>query len=192
MIGHLLISEIRTHGPGGAADEFVELYNATSQSVLLDSLWSLEGRAVDPPVTSYTARWKGKGGTIPAYGHYLIAGSSGSYTGPPGDDKLSTGITDGASLRLLHNGSPVDAICYYHANNFGMAGSFLDVFNPYTCEGLPAPNPHDGTSGTDTDVSLERPPGGTLGNCTDTNHNDTDFKMQSPSTPLGKSDAPTP
>jgi hypothetical protein len=190
-IGHLLISEIRTHGPGGLADEFVELYNATPQDVLLDSLWTLEARAVDPGVSSYTARWKGKGFTVPAYGHYLITGSSAAYTGPLGDDTLANGLTDGASLRLMHNGGAVDAVCYYHANDPTMAANFIAI-PPYTCESFPVANPHDGTNGTDTDISLERPAGGTLGNCTDSDNNFADFQMQSPSTPLGTLDAPTP
>lgn len=191
-IGHLLISEVRTHGLNGNADEFVELYNPTSTEVPLDSLWSLEGRAVDPPVSSYTLRWKGNGMTIPAHGHYLITGASALYTGPPGDGTLSTGITDGASLRLMHSGSAVDAVCYYHANDLAMAQAFLDVAVPYTCEGLPTPNPHDGTSSTANDSSIERLPGGTLGNCTDSGSNFSDFQIQSPSTPLNTLAPATP
>jgi hypothetical protein len=65
----------------------------------------------------------------------------------------------------------------------------------YTCMGTPISNlPHnDGTSAaSNSDVSLERKPGGAGGNCTDTGDNASDFTSQMPATPMNSQSAPTP
>ena len=191
-IGHLVISEVRTHGMGGLTDEFVELYNGTDQAVMLDGFWNLEARAIDSTVKTYGIRWKGNGAMIAAYGHYLLTSSSTHYMGPAGDDTYGTGITDAASLLLVHDGITVDALCFFQEDQPDSADTFLDPVNKFTCEGQPVSNPHDGTDGTDTNVSLERKPGGAAGNCTDSDHNDDDFITQPSPSPEGTSAPPAP
>jgi hypothetical protein len=112
-IGHVVISEVRTRGAAGGSDEFVELYNPTGAPIVLDSMWVLEGlKAGASATTMYSARWTGKGTSIPAHGHFLIGGSS--YTqSPAADDSLSTGISDATALRLMHANAMVDALCFY-------------------------------------------------------------------------------
>ncbi len=133
--------------------------------------------------SSYTARWKGMGLSIPAWGHYLIGGTA--YAGSPAaDDALSSGITDSAGLQLVQSGTTVDAVCYYSgANPFDAT---------FTCEGTPVVNPHDNSTATNVDASIERAPGGSGGNCTDTGDNAADFISQMPSTPQSTTSAPTP
>jgi hypothetical protein len=188
-IGHLVISEIRSRGAGGAADEFVELYNPTAAPVTLDSTWKIEARSNS--ATSYTGRWTGTGKVIPAHGHFLIAGT-GYVQSPAGDEALSTGITDATSLRLLQATTTVDAVCYA----FNAASQMPFVTDAtYTCSGTPMSNlPHDNTTAgaSNSDVSIERKPGGVGGNCTDTADNAADFAQQAPATPMSSQSPPTP
>jgi hypothetical protein len=180
-IGHLVISEIRSRGPGQSSDEFIELFNATDTVVTLDDTWEIRERAAG--MSSYSACWTGKGKDVPAWGHYLIAGQG--YTQMPAPDDADTmGVADAASLVLAHAGTTVDAVCYYYGSN---------PFNgTYTCEGTPVVNPHDMTTSTDSDASIERKPGGAAGNCTDTGDNADDFITQMPSTPENTMSPPTP
>ncbi len=190
-IGHMVISEVRTRGPNGAADEFVELYNPTDAPIKLDGSWTLEALTLSSsPTGAYGQHWTGKGLTIYPHGHFLIVGS-GFGDGIPYDDKLAVGLTDAASLRLLQNSTSVDALCYYNADDVGSASGFLNVL-VYDCEGIAVGNPHNDTNATNTDSSLERKPGGTAGNCTDTDSNFDDFISQAPSTPENTKDAPAP
>jgi cysteine-rich repeat protein len=185
-VAHLLISEIRSRGAGGAADEFVELYNPTSAPVTLDATWKLEGRS--NAASSYTSRWTGTGKVVPPHGHFLVAGTA--YTEmPAADEALSTGITDATSIRLSQSGTVVDAVCYA----FDAASKAPFTTDPtYTCEGMPATNPHDNTTATNTDASIERLPGGALGNCTDTGDNASDLATIMPAAPQSSQSPPTP
>lgn len=186
-LDHVVISEIRSRGPAGAADELVELYNPTASDVTLDATWKLEGRSVSG--ASYTARWKGTGKVLPAHGHFLIVGTAYAQS-PAADETLGSGVTDATSLRLTSNGATVDAVCY------GYDATTLAAFDAtFTCEGTPVDNtPHDdkSTAASNVDVSIERKPGGAAGNCTDTGDSASDFATASPATPLDAASAPTP
>jgi hypothetical protein len=182
-----VISEIRSRGAGGASDEFVELFNATAAPVTLDSTWQIQGRSSTG--ATYTTRWAGIGKSIPAWGHYLITGTA--YTEvPAADDVLSTGITDASSLLLVEAGTTIDAVCYYFD-----ATSQAAFDGSYTCEGTPVSNlPHNNTTAgaSNSDVSIERLPGGTSNNCTDTQDNAADFHQADPATPQSTASVPTP
>jgi hypothetical protein len=178
---------VRTRGAAGASDEFVELFNASASPVTLDADWQIEGRSTSSG--TYTKRWAGGGGTIPAFGHFLVVGSK--YAQSPGkDDGLATGITDASSLKLMHSGQIVDAVC------FGFDAKTMAAFAAgYDCEGTPVSNqPHDDGAGSpsDSDASIERKPGGAAGNCTDTGDNASDFAARAPATPLNSQSPPTP
>ena len=184
-----MISEVRSRGAGGAADEFIELYNPTGAPVTLDANWKIEARSNSS--TSYSGRWTGTGKVIPAHGHFLIVGGTYAQT-PAGDETLSTGITDATSLRLVNNTVTIDAVCYA----FDAATQMPFVTDAtYSCEGMPASNlPHDNTNSTAStaDASIERKPGGAGGNCTDTGDNASDFANQMPATPMSSLSPPTP
>jgi hypothetical protein len=184
-IGHVVIGEVRSRGVGGAADEFVALFNPTATPIALDASWQLSVRA--PNDATYRAHWTGTGATIPAWGHYLIAGASYAQAPAP-DAALTSGIPDAASLRLLHGGAVVDALCFAYD-----ATTTYDA--TFTCEGSVASNaPHDNTSSatSNADVSLARKPGGARGNCTDTKDNASDFVNEKPATPEDTASAATP
>jgi hypothetical protein len=174
---------------GGGTDEFIELYNPTGSPVTLDATWNIEGRS--NASGSYSVRWTGTGKVIPAHGHYLIVGT-GYTQSPAGDEKVSIGITDATALRLVQGTNDVDAVCYGYDATSKMP---FTSDATYTCEGTPADNlPHNnGTSGaSNSDVSIERKPGGAGGNCTDTNDNAADFATQMPATPMSATSPPTP
>jgi len=174
-----VISEIRTRGAGGASDEFIELFNASGSPITLDTSWSIGGRSSTG--TAYTTRWTGSGKAVPAWGHYLLGGSS--YTQTPADDTES-GITDAGGLHLIHAGTTVDTLCYLYGT--------VTLDSTYACAGTPVVNPHDNSTSTDVDASVERLPGGAGGNCTDTGNNAADFAVQTPATPQNTASAPTP
>jgi hypothetical protein len=72
----VLISEFRLNGPGGAQDEFIELYNNTDAPITVTSSdgsisWAL-ARSGDTIVATLA-----DGTFIPARGHYLITNSNG-------------------------------------------------------------------------------------------------------------------
>jgi hypothetical protein len=182
----LVISEVRSRGLGGGSDEFVELYNPSTDPVTLDAGWTLDARS--DTVAAYSARWAGTGKSIPAHGHFLIAGTLYAQQ-PAADETLLNGITDATALRLSRAGSVVDALCY------GFDATTLMVFRgdaTYACEGMPAMNGHDNTTGTNVDQSIERKPGGTAGNRQDTNDNASDFAALTPSNPQSSASAPAP
>jgi hypothetical protein len=174
---HLVISEVRSRGSFGGMDEFIELYNPTASAVTLDSTWKITGKSHNNIM--YTVRWTGTGNSIPAHGHFLIVGDS--YTlGPAGDDPLTIGITDAASLVLTHGGATVDALCYA----FNSTTTTALQGAGFTCEGTPfSSNPHDNTTSTNHDLSVERYPGGASGNCGDTGDSSADFFVSSPANP---------
>jgi hypothetical protein len=184
----VVISEVRSRGAAGGADEFVELWNPTGAPIALDATWTLEGRSAT--AAAYNARWKGAAGmTIPAHGHFLLGGSAYAQSPAP-DDDLLTGITDATSLRLMENATIVDALCYAFSSATTTA-----LNGTYTCEGTPASNlPHnDGSSaGSNIDASLERKMGSSSGRCVDTGDNASDFAPRAPSGPESSQSPPTP
>jgi len=183
---HLVISEIRSRGAAGASDEFVELYNPTNAPVTVDASWTLEARS--NTATAYSSRWAGSGIGIPAHGHFLLA-STGYTQTPAPDEILSTGLTDATSLRLMHSGSLVDAVCFGFDATTKMS---FTTDTTFICEGAPATNPHNNATSTNVDTSIERKPGGASGNCIDTGDNDADFAQTTPATPQSSASPPTP
>jgi hypothetical protein len=180
----ILISEVRTRGPVGAGDEFVELYNPLTTPVTLGADISIIARSNSG--SSYTTRWTGTGQILPAHSHFLIGGSQ--YAGPPtADGALNPGITDEVSVVLIQGTlgptqQVIDALCLYCGTN-----PFDATF---TCEGTPFNKPSCSSS-TNYDAA-ERKPGGAAGNGTDTQNNATDFVVTSPSNQRNLASPPAP
>ena len=193
----LLISQIQTRGINGGSDEWVELYNPGSAPVTFDSTWSFDARsATGGCVTgSYTTRFSGAGQIIPAHGHILYANSFGfsESTTTPADGTYPTnyGITDAASVLLEHGGAVVDALCFYYDTTTLATLTMCSAY-PYTCSGTPVQNPHDNTTATDQDQSLERKPGGSGGNTQSTGVNASDFSSNPAPDPHDLASPPTP
>lgn len=106
--GAVLVSELRTSGPNGAGDDFVEVYNNSASPVTVGpTAWALvasnQGCAGDPVVVGLIP----SGTVIPARGHYLFVGSQyslGDYGGTgaaSGDQTLTADIGSDANVALF-------------------------------------------------------------------------------------------
>jgi hypothetical protein len=183
----LLISEVQTRGSAGASDEFVEIYNPMSVAVTFDATWKLESRS--SVAGAYSGRFAGSGQSIPPHGHLLIVGSAYGG-GTASDGALTSSVTDAGALRLTHGGATVDTVCFFFDNN-----TFAALDATYGCEGMPVSNfPHNngGSGMSASNVSIERKPGGALGNGVDTNDSAADFAGNTPSNPQDLASMPVP
>jgi uncharacterized protein (TIGR03437 family) len=160
--GQLLISEFRTRGPGGAADEFVEIYNPTTSTLVIGGLkirGSNNAGTVSDRVT-ITA-----GTTLGSGCHYLIANSTAGtgYSGAtPPNQTYTTGLTDDGGIAIT--GSNINRIIDAVGMGTGSAYKEGSTLTPLA-----------GTA----NQSYERKPGGASGNGTDTNNNANDFYLNS-------------
>jgi Calx-beta domain-containing protein len=105
--GTTLISELRTSGPGGSGDDFVELYNNSDSPVTVaandaSAGWGLFKIGADcnaPPVLVATIL---NGTVLPARGHYLIVGSQYSLsTYAAGDQTLTSDIETDRNVAIF-------------------------------------------------------------------------------------------
>jgi hypothetical protein len=175
-VDHVLISEVRSRGLGGGNDEFIELYNPTDSVIPMDDAWSIMVRG--STALKYFTRWQGTAGSnlsIPAHGHFLLAGPSYAQSPAP-DVMISSSITsDSASILLINIGSTIDAVCFASMNELATVSTFM-------CEGNPASNaPHDdsvnGMSNFDSSVARKQ------NGCADGGDNATDFAVSHPAKP---------
>src|SRR5829696_5161778 len=99
----IVISELRTRGPAGGNDEFVELRNISDASVPVGG-WALQGCAAATPGNPSTRATIPAGTEIPAGGSYLFTNSATSgYSGDvPGDRTYTTGISDDGGVRIVN------------------------------------------------------------------------------------------
>jgi len=103
---------------------------------------------------------------------------------------MSFGIPDAASVILVQGNNVVDALCFYYDST--TLATLTGCSNPYTCNGTPVMNPHDNTTATDTNESLERRPGGSGGNTVDTGDNANDFAVNTTADPHDLASVPVP
>jgi hypothetical protein len=161
----VVISEFRVRGPNGAADEFVELHNASNAPVTIGG-WRIHG--------SNSTGFTSTRATIPAGVvlnpgcFYLAANSSssgGPYSGPvPGNVTYTTGITDDGGIALIGDGVIIDAV--------GMSnGSAYKEGTPLSSLGS-----------SNLNRSYERKLAATGGHA-DTDNNANDFAVVTPSNP---------
>jgi hypothetical protein len=105
--GTLLISELRTSGPGGAEDDFVELYNNTDTQLTINASDASEGYGLfmmgaDCGATPVLVATIPNGTVIPARGHFLLTGgaySLGSYAS--GDLMLSSDLGNDRNVAIF-------------------------------------------------------------------------------------------
>jgi hypothetical protein len=107
--GTLIISELRTRGPAGDGDEFVELYNNTNSPLTVNDpsggygVFQMGAGCTDTPALVGTIP---NGTTIPARGHFLLVGSAyslGSYAA--GDAVMTSDLVDNRNLALFSTAS---------------------------------------------------------------------------------------
>ena len=99
----IVISELRTRGPAGGNDEFVELRNISNAPIDVGG-WKLRGCAADSPGTPMTRATIPANTTIPAGGSYLFTNSAAAgYSGSvPGDTTYATGISDDGGVQIAN------------------------------------------------------------------------------------------
>jgi hypothetical protein len=96
--GTFLITEIRTSGPGGAGDDFVEVYNNSDTPLTIAAsdgsagygLFKMGATCGDSPILIGTIP---NGTVIPARGHYLFVGSAYSLTNYGGTGAAAGNLT---------------------------------------------------------------------------------------------------
>jgi uncharacterized repeat protein (TIGR01451 family) len=111
VASQLIISELRTNGPNGANDDFVELLNTTDADITVvasdgsGSGWAVVEMGADCNATPVVVGVIPEGTIIPARGNYLFTGSAYSLSGyPAGNGTTATGdATLSADIELNHN-----------------------------------------------------------------------------------------
>lgn len=157
LADHVVISEVQTGTTASASQEFIELYNPTSNDIALDG-WHIQYRPATPTSSWADRTSAGLVGSIPADGFYLVAPTSYLTTA---DANLTTGMAaGGGSIRLVDG-----------------AGNVIDLLGWGTSvesEGSPA-------SAAAAGQSLERLPGQFNtdgGNGLDSDNNSADFILR--------------
>ncbi|HEV7903513.1 MAG TPA: lamin tail domain-containing protein, partial [Pyrinomonadaceae bacterium] len=91
--GRVLISEVRTSGPGGAGDDFVELYNNqdVSQNISGWAVFKSGASCLDTPVLVAVIP---AATTLPPRGHYLIVGPQYSLATSAAGNATVAAVTD--------------------------------------------------------------------------------------------------
>jgi hypothetical protein len=179
---HIVISEIQIAG-SSTSDEFVELYNPTSNSIDISG-WNLYRKTAAQVTETLVAT---ASGIIPAHGFYLFANSN--FNGGITPDKVySENISSDNSILIR--------------DNFGNLGDLVGLGNSNTKEGTTIDNPiaersvERKANSDSTEISMSL--GGNdefLGNSEDTDNNFLDFvKHVSPhiSQPQGSNSAIEP
>jgi hypothetical protein len=120
LAGPILISELRTSGPAGAGDDFVEIYNNTDTEHIVDDAsgimdaahgYGLFKMGADCNATPILIGVIPNGTVIPARGHYLFTGSTyslGNYGGSGaanGDQVLIQDIENDRNVALFSTAS---------------------------------------------------------------------------------------
>jgi len=168
----VLISEVLPgiHGVDNNL-EFVELYNAGPNAIDLAG-WSLWYRLADNRDEELLYAW-GERADIPGQGHYLLV-RAGSDVGNVGDVEFTTALFENKGGLALRNadGATVDTLVWGDGPTGFLTGHAASV-------------PEDG-------ASLERLPGGELGNRQLTGDNAADFRLNSEPFPQNTGDLPTP
>jgi hypothetical protein len=157
----VLLSEVSAAGAGGASDEFIELYNPSTQAMSLAG-WVLQYAAAGATSSYSTVALLPAGASIPARGFYLVgSGGTGGYAGTPAADFTAlTGAGAPRALGLAQAGGKV---------RLGLPGTttslpitdhrVVDTVGYGTAEGgegQPAPVGPWGQSAPYTSASIER------------------------------------
>lgn len=106
--GAVMISELRTSGPSGADDEFVELYNNTDSPVTVAASdasggWAIVKSGSGCNTTPVVVAVIPNGTVIPARGNYLVTGAAYSLGGyAAGDQALVLDIENDRNVALFN------------------------------------------------------------------------------------------
>lgn len=106
--GTVMISELRTSGPAGADDEFVELYNNTDSPITVAASdasggWAIVKSGSGCNTTPVVVAVIPNGTVIPARGNYLVTGAAYSLGGyAAGDQALVLDIENDRNVALFN------------------------------------------------------------------------------------------
>jgi hypothetical protein len=106
--GTVLISEVRTSGPAGSADEFVEIYNNTNSPHVVAATGGSTGYGVfksgaDCNSTPILVGTIPNGTVIPARGHYLLVGAAYSLANYGGTGAAAGNLTMSSDIENDRN-----------------------------------------------------------------------------------------
>ena len=106
--GAVLISELRTSGPGGAGDDFVEIYNNSNSPLTVAATdasagYGLYKMGADCNATPVLIGVIPNGTVIPARGHYLFVGSAYSLANYGGTGAAAGNLTFSADIETDAN-----------------------------------------------------------------------------------------
>jgi hypothetical protein len=135
----LIISEFRVRGPGGANDEFVEIYNNSDTST---TVASQVGSGFAVAASDAVVRCTIPNGTvIPGRGHYLCTNTVGYSLGAyaTGDATYVTDIPDNAGIALFNNNVPANFILGNRLDAVGSTSEANTLYKEGT--GYPALTP---------------------------------------------------
>ncbi|HKU78067.1 MAG TPA: lamin tail domain-containing protein [Pyrinomonadaceae bacterium] len=129
--GDLLISEFRVRGPGGATDEFVEIYNPSTAPFTVTTTDGSSGYSL--VASDGVARFTIPNGTvIPGRGHYLGVNSNayslGAAAHASGDATYTTDIPDNAGIALFSTSTVANFVL---ANRIDAVGSTSEANTLY-------------------------------------------------------------
>jgi hypothetical protein len=169
---NIVISEFRFIGDDGGNDEFIELYNPTSNPIDISG-WLISGsNNANPPSTSTRATINA--GVILQPGQYYLIANNG-FTGPVSPDQTyGTGITNDGGVALVLP----DGITIIDQVGLSTGSAYIEGTNLAQLT-------------TNVDRGYERKVGGTNGSCVDDNDNSTDFLIRNPSNPQNSSSTAT-
>ncbi|HWS90884.1 MAG TPA: Ig-like domain-containing protein [Pyrinomonadaceae bacterium] len=185
--GAILISELRTSGPLGPNDDFVELYNNTDAEIDISGYGLFKTGAdcsAPPALLAAIPGAPGSGTTkLKARGHYLLAGSAYSLKDYGGTDAakedqlFSTALEADANVGLFPTSDPTAITSVNRLDAVGFAANVNG-----TCDLLREPSNLPGAAGSTTEHTYFRKlcdfAGGvcsTAGNPKDTGNNSADF-----------------
>ena len=188
--GTFIISELRTSGPGGTNDDFVEFYNNSNSPLTVAASdasagYGLFKMGADCNATPVLLGVIPNGTVIPARGHYLMVGSAYSLTNYGGSGAAAGNLTMTSDIGNDQNVgvfTTSDIINVATANRLDAVGFGTNVGG--ACNLLREPSNLPAVSGSTTEHSFFRKqcdfvPGGpgctAGGNPKDTNDNSADF-----------------
>jgi hypothetical protein len=170
-IDHLLISEVLAGVEGNNLYDFIELYNPTAEIIDLKgyALWHLL-KDGDEEILVHV--WD-QTALVPPFGHYLL-GQEGEDFSIEADLRINQPLLPQRGGLILKgpDRAVVDSLGWGNAPAAAI-------------EGQPAP-------AMENDISLERAPGATDGNFTDTDNNAADLTLNSSPSPQNSGSATTP
>ncbi|MEK7635678.1 MAG: hypothetical protein AAB405_01150 [Patescibacteria group bacterium] len=194
LLNHLVISEIQIFGDK-ADDEFIEIYNSTSEIISLDnySIQYLSGLATSTEKIGNTKKNFKNNAQIAPYGFYLLAQNDGVFASQA-DMTYSfslSGNESGASVFLIKSNSPisslddsdiVDYISYGEVSLVGVSTSTM----PLASQSLERKSWQDNQCVTASSNNKF------AGNGCDTDDNNFDFEIRQIPHPQNSSSLPEP